>query len=98
MGLIISFKNNQTQNGLNAIYIKKNKVASAAIKCLVANTKQQFTKPDRTPPNKKQRKKSWVDICKEPTFWNEVNPMAIMPDINKQGSISIFLLDLIIIV
>ena len=68
LGLIISFKNNQTQIGLSAISIKKNKVASFAIKYIVANTKQQFTKPDKTPPNKKQRKKSWVDIGKEPTF------------------------------
>ena len=56
-GLLFRSKITKPKNGLNAISIKKNKVASAAIKCLVANTKQQFTKPDRTPPNKKTKEK-----------------------------------------
>ena len=68
--VVYSFKNNHTQNGLRAISMKKkkNKVTSAAIRCLVANTKQQLTKPDRTAPNIKQRKKSLLDICNDPIF------------------------------
>ena len=41
--VVYSFKNNHTQNGLRAISMKKNKVTSAAIRCLVAKTKQQLT-------------------------------------------------------
>ena len=66
--VVYSFKNNHTQNGLRAISMKKNKVTSAAIRCLVAKTKQQLTKPDRTAPNIKQRKKSLLDICNDPIF------------------------------
>ena len=64
--VVTSFKNNHTQNGLREISRKKNKVTSAAIRCLVANTKQQLTKPDKIPPNIKQRKKSLLDICNDP--------------------------------
>ncbi len=66
--VVYSFKNNHTQNGLREISMKKNKVTSAAIRCLVANTKQQLTKPERTAPNIKQRKKSLLDICIDPIF------------------------------
>ena len=96
--VVYSFKNNHTQNGLRAISMKKNKVTSAAIRCLVANTKQQLTKPDRTAPNIKQRKKSLLDISNDPIFWNEDNAIAITPDINKHGNKSILLFILKIMV
>ena len=78
--------------------MKKNKVTSAANRCLVATTKQQLTKPDSTPPNIKQRKKSLLDICNVPIVLNKDSPIAMIPEINKHGNISIFLFNLKIIV
>ena len=55
---ISSLKKIQTQRGLKAISKKRNSVASAANKCFVAKTKHVFTKPEKMPPNKIQRKRS----------------------------------------
>lgn len=90
MGLIISFKNNQTQNGLNAISIKKNKVASAAIKCLVANTKQQFTKPDRTPPNKKQKKSHGLIFVRNQHFEMKLIPWPLCQILTNKAAYQYF--------
>lgn len=66
--IVFSFKNNQNQNGISAISIKKNKITSTAIKCLVENTKQKLIKPDITPLNKKHKKRSLIDISNDPIF------------------------------
>ena len=57
--IVFSFKNNQNQNGISAISIKKNKITSTAIKCLVENTKQKL---------KKHKKRSLIDISNDPIF------------------------------
>ncbi len=95
---VVSFLKSQTQTGLSAISMKKNKVTSAAIRYFVANTKQQFTKPDNTPPNKKQRSKSWTEICNDPILRKNDTIIAIKPDSNKHGSISVSFFNLKIIV
>ena len=95
---VSSCTKSQTQVGVSTISIKKNKVASAATRCLVANTKQQFTKPDIKPPNKKQRIKSWIDIGSDPVLRKKAAIIAIRPESTKHGSMSLVLFNLKIMV